>query len=173
MKWNLNRCGHLDYIQLAGQCSQGCAELWHYFREEKNNAFYHFWNSFDAFMKWHLQHGVGRNSDIQRSGSISTAAEVRWIKWLWLSTTVPKAVCLSWDSPQGAMAGLGRTKRSQEVETGKDKQDSLVVFSQAAVSTALPRQQVSLCTPLLLRGGAVSTVWSRCTMRAKCLYHVG
>lgn len=35
VKWNLNRCGHLDCIQLAGQRSQGCAELWHYFREEK------------------------------------------------------------------------------------------------------------------------------------------
>lgn len=168
MKWNLNRCGHLDCIQLAGQRSQGCAELWHYFREEKNNTRYHFWNAFDAFMKWHLQYRMDRSSDIQRPGSISTVAEVRWSK-----VAVPKAVCLSWDSPQGAMAGLGRTKRSQEVETGKDKQGSLLVFSQAAVSTALPRQQVSLCTSLLLRGGAVSTVWSCCTMRGKCLYHVG
>lgn len=171
MKWNLNRCGHLDYIQLAGQCSQGCAELWHYFREEKTMHF-----TISEIVLMPLWSGICSMGWAETVISKGQGAFPRLLKLevrLWLSTTVPKAVCLSWDSPQGAMAGLGRTKRSQEVEIGKDKQDSLVVFSQAAVSTALPRQQVSLCTPLLLRGGAVSTVWSRCTMRAKCLYHVG
>lgn len=77
-------------------------------------------------------------------------------------------MCVCPQTPQGAVAGLGRTKRSPEVELGKNKQDYLL-----QLPTALPRHQVSLCTPLLLRGGAVSTDWSCCTMRGKVFISCG
>lgn len=77
-------------------------------------------------------------------------------------------MCACPQTPQGALAGPGRTKRSPEVDLRKNKQDYFL-----QLPTALPRHQVSLCTPLLLRAGAVSTDWSCCTMRGKVFISCG
>lgn len=77
-------------------------------------------------------------------------------------------MCACPQTPQGALAGPGRTKRSPEVDLRKNKQDYFL-----QLPTALPRHQVSLCTPLLLRAGAVSTDWSCCTLRGKVFISCG
>lgn len=51
-------------------------------------------------MKWHLQYRVDRSSDIQRPGSISTVAEVRWSK-----VAVPEAVCCPETHPKEQWLG--------------------------------------------------------------------
>lgn len=167
VKWNINRSGHLDGIQLAGQCSQGCAELWHYFREEKAKHV-----TISGMLVMPLWSGIcstGWTETVISKGQavFPWMLKLDGVEWLWLSTRVPEDVCLSQDTP-GSTGWAGGTKRAQEVETGKDKQDYFL-----QLFTALPPHQVSLCSPLLLCGGAVSTVWSCCTMRGKCSYHVG